>query len=500
MNHTKCQKIFWLFAISQALIWIALPTIFRYALPHDTIEGAMWGMHLEWGYDKNPWMNAWLTRLGWVIGGTSGIGIYFIGQLFVITSLWSVWKLAQKFLTPAYALISVLLLEGCVNYTLVPPTFNDNLIELGLWPLMALFFYQALKDQRLRDWLGLGIVSGLAMMAKYYTVFPMVIMLGFLLTEKKGRLSFKKPGFYLALLSFMAVILPHVVWLFHNNFITVDYALHRSDNMHLSWLKQHIYYPFNFAFAQIANVLALPVLLLFCYAKNKEKNKLSSYDQKFLLTMAFGPYVLTVLLSAILGWRLYNEWGVPLVSLWGIVLVVFVQPALTQKTFNRFVKIIFVVTFLWAIGYPAGLYLQKHTRHSDNYPAQEIANAVTKEWQARYHKPLKYVAGSRYVAGYVAFYSKDHPSVYAEWNNKFSPWINVEKMKRYGAVFVQDNYYGTTVFGGHPNTDNGTKFPAQVLKRYPHLIILPVQYFYWHRVGKNVTPIPLLVGFLPPQK
>ena len=155
--------------------------------------------------------------------------------------------------------------------------------------------------------------------------------------------------------------------------------------------------------------------------------------------------------------------------------------------------------FLWAIGYAAGLFINSKHKHSDNYPAQDIANYVTAQWQEKYHKPLKYIAGSRYVGGYIAFYSHDHPSVYVEWNDKFSPWINLADMKKYGAVFIQDNYYGTTVFGKHPDTHNGKNFPIEVLKQYPDLIILPVKYFNWKRGNKHDDPIPVLIGFLPPR-
>ena len=155
--------------------------------------------------------------------------------------------------------------------------------------------------------------------------------------------------------------------------------------------------------------------------------------------------------------------------------------------------------FLWAIGYAAGLTLDTKRHHSDNYPAKNIADYVTNSWQAKYHKPLKYVAGSRYVGGYIAFYSKDHPSVFVEWNPEFSQWIDVKKMKKYGAVFVQDDYYGTLVFGKAPNTENGLQFPPEVLKAYPKLIVLPIKYFRWHRADSSVPEIPVLIGFLPPK-
>ncbi len=462
----------------------------RYALPHDTIEGFVWGQHLEWGYDKNPWMNAWLTRLGWEIGGQSGIGIYAMSSLFVGLSFWAVWELAKKIVHPAQALFSVLLLEGCIDYTLVPQGFNDNVIELGLWPLMFLFFYNAIENQKIKDWIAVGFFAGLAMMAKYYTAVPLALMFGFLVFNSKSRPSFSHKGLYIGLISFCLVILPHILWLFQHNFLTLRYAFGRADDTTPNCV--------DFALSQLLDFL-LPIIMVMCITRS-EISVRKSFNTQFLVWIALGPFLLTVVLAEIFQWHLYSEWGVPLVSLWGLVLVYFFNPELTLKKLKIILIIIYSIMFLWAMGYIAGLSFDAKRKHSDNYPAQQIADYVTNAWQNRYHTPLKYVAGSRYVGGYVAYYSKDHPSVFVEWNPEFSQWIDPKKIQKYGAVFVQDNYYGTLVFGQHPDTNNGLKFPQAVLDAYPHLKVLPVKYFPWHRADKAVPPIPVLVGFLPPQK
>lgn len=504
----RYTHLFWWFTLIHAVLWVILPTSMRYALPHDTIEGAMWGQHLEWGYDKNPWMNAWLTRLGWEIGGTSGLGIYILSSAFIVLSFWAVWRLASKFLPPVYALISVFLLEGCINYTLVPQSFNDNLIELGLWPLMFLFFHNAIREQKYKDWLWVGITAGLSFMAKYYTAIPLILMFIFLLINKEARQSFFQFGIYLAFICFSLIILPHFIWLIEHQFITLAYAFNRTINEHINWWTLHFYYPASFGFGLIVDFL-LPIVLLGIFiwpAKNNSeqtvvasKITLSNFDRQYLIILGIGPFIVTMLLSAIFGWRLYSEWGVPLVSLWGILLVVILQPKITLSAFKRFMIIIYTLMFLWGIGYVLGLSLDKWHKHSDNYPAQQIADEITKLWWEKYHKPLKYVAGSRYIAGYIAFYSSDHPSVYVEWNQQFSPWISVNEMKKYGAVFIQDDYYGTTVFGKHPDTHNGTQFPKEVLMEFPNIEILPLQYFRWLRAGESVPPIKLLIGYLPPK-
>jgi len=461
----------------------------RYALPHDTIEGFVWGQHLEWGYDKNPWMNAWLTRLGWELGGQSGIGIYAMSSLFVGISFWSVWELAKKMVNPAQALFSVLLLEGCIDYTLVPQGFNDNVIELGLWPLMFLFFYKALQDQKIKNWLGVGITAGLATMAKYYTAVPLLLMFSFLAFDSKSRKSFSSKNLYMGLLSFGLVVLPHIIWLFEHDFLTLKYAFGRADNTTPN--------AFDFAQSQLLDFL-LPIAMVMFISRSGIAIR-ENFNTRFLFFIALGPFLLTVVLALIFSWHLYSEWGVPLVSLWGLILVYFFNPELTAKNFKVILRLTFTVMFLWVIGYIGGLSLDSKRKHSDNYPAQQIANYVTTAWQNQYHTPLKYVAGSRYVGGYIAYYSKDHPSVFVEWNPEFSQWIDLKKMRKYGAVFVQDNYYGTLVFGQHPDTNNGLKFPQAVLKAYPNLKVLPVKYFSWHRADGSVPQIPVLVGFLPPK-
>src|SRR5271156_1570356 len=148
-------SIFWAFTGLHVLIWTALPFLVRYTLPMDSMEGYVWGQQLEWGYDKNPFVNGWMTALAVRLGGDSGWMIYLFSQLSVALCFWAVWQLGKKMLPPVYALLGVLL------------------------------FYQALcsntnKSQTLLAWLGCGVFAGLSMMTKYYTVVLLVPMTVFL--------------------------------------------------------------------------------------------------------------------------------------------------------------------------------------------------------------------------------------------------------------------------------------------------------------------------------
>ena len=57
------QKLFYSFLALQLLLWSILPSILRRNLPIDTIEGLTWGHEWQLGYDKNPFVNAWLSEI-----------------------------------------------------------------------------------------------------------------------------------------------------------------------------------------------------------------------------------------------------------------------------------------------------------------------------------------------------------------------------------------------------------------------------------------------------
>src|SRR5579872_3260097 len=115
-NPIRVERWFYIFLAAHLLCWTLTPLLVRYNLPLDSIEGTIWGHQLEWGYDKNPYLNGWLTALATRLGGQSGWMIYLFSQLSVIACFFAMWQLAKKILPPVYALLSVLLLENIQYY------------------------------------------------------------------------------------------------------------------------------------------------------------------------------------------------------------------------------------------------------------------------------------------------------------------------------------------------------------------------------------------------
>lgn len=494
MSSTSCiqdtfrsDKWFYGFLILHVFFWTLAPTLVRMALPLDAMEGTTWGHQLEWGYDKNPYLNAWLTQTAVFLGGKSGWMIYLFSQLCVAACFWVVWEFGKKFLNPLYALVAVILLAGAQYYNLHAIDFNDNTLETGLWPLTVWFFYLALSKQQTRDWLLTGFFAGLAIMTKYYSALLLIPMFFFLCYRAENRQSFRQPGIYLAALLFTLIVIPHFIWLFQHDFITVTYAVDRVSEA--PSLSRHFVNPTVFAWEQIEVFLiplALSILLILGKKPIFEQKRilLTPYDREFLLVIGLGPFLLTLLIGAVAGMHLRAGWGAPLLTFWTLILLVILQPQLTIARLQRFLLCgaLLLITIVLAYCYSL---TKAGNQSSANYPGVMMAHNLTHQWHNTYHTRLEYVAGERWLAGNIAFYSTDDPSVYIDWNPKVSPWIKEEQLKQQGALFVWEI------------TDNNFQIPSAIKQRFPNLENLQIQHYPWFR-DKNGKPVILGVAMLPP--
>lgn len=502
-----------LFLFLHLLLWTAVPFLVRHNLPLDAIEGTLWGHQLEWGYDKNPFMNAWLTRLAVELGGQSGWLIYGFSQLSVVTCMWVVWQLGKKVLSPSTAFIAVLALEGMQYFNFHAIDFNDNTLELGLWALTIYFFHQAIFEKQIANWVLTGLFAGLSMMTKYYTLVLLAALFLYLLSDKPSREKLKTSAPYLGLGTFLLVCLPHIIWLFQHDFTTVKYVFARADNQP-HW-SNHFFYPMQFAWQQFEVFIPTLVLGLFLLIGQKplrssdnlpcrhgsrgqaagrqditdagrQDIKEPGREALFLYFIALGPIGITLALSLILGITLRAGWGMPLLSFWSILLLHWLQPRISKiKVINFSIGIaILSVGFLSAYTFSL---VWSTDESSANFPGKQLAQTIEKEWHDRYGTKLKYLAGSRWIGGNIAHYGRDKPAVFIEWKKDVAPWVKTAELKKHGAVFVWD-------------LDDHEILPDSIRKQYPTLSKARIMKYDWDR---NIYDIPkgkIGIAFLPPEK
>jgi hypothetical protein len=494
----QLNRYFWLIVTLQLCLWSILPLFIRHSLGNDLIEALAWGRQFAWGYDKNPFLPGFLAHLGGLFG-LNGFVIYLIQQLFIVLGIWSVKELTFELTNNSgYALVASAALLLCSSYNLDVQIYNDNYILQGLLPFSALFFYRGIKKNNLKQWLLSAGSLGLATLAKYSAVLFLPVYALYLLLAPKARGYYFSSKPYLALLLYGILLLPNIIWLYHQNFNALQYAFIARGLLHQLEYSRYLNNNLDFLLNLLLEIL--PTLLaLFIAIEYKKNVPNSSFPQtpnkEFSATLyscllGFGPLILLYIAASLLGFFLYREWGSSLLSFLGTALLSIFHPRISQRSVMRFV--VFNATIMVSFG--IGYVIVSEKNDAGAYPGPEIAKSATQLWHRYYASPLLYVGGDRYTAGYIGYYSKDKPQIWLEWNSNNSPWINKKTILCKGALFA--------IGSGHTvqHFFKGTQFPAFIHQQFPNLIIFPLQSFSWYRNHTHQPPIKIRFALLPPDK
>jgi hypothetical protein len=501
-NPLNLKLLFWSILLLHVCLWSFLPAFIRHAIGNDLIEALSWGHQFAWGYDKNPFLPGLLAHLGGIIG-FNGLGIYLIQQLFILLGVWSVSVLILELShNPAYAFVAALSLLLCTSYNLDVQIYNDNYILQGLLPLSALFFFRAVKNDNLKQWLYSAISLGLATLAKYSAILFLPLYALYLLIASQGKQKHYfsvKP--YLALLLYSLLLLPNFIWLYQHDFNALSYAFLARGRLHQLNYLQHLNNNLDFLLTFLTITLpSLLALLIAIEYKKKPRTDLTQTDKGFQHfshherfysgLLGLGPIALLFILASVLGFSLHREWGSTFIGFLVSALLAIFRPTLSQRSLLRFTVFVVTVMLSFALGY----IIVSKKNDAGAYPGPEIAKFANQLWHLHYATKLSYVAGDRYTAGYIAYYSPDKPQVWMEWNSHHAPWIDEKNLRCQGALFIIES--GHTIL----HFFKGTEFPSFVRKRFPNLIYFPVKSFNWYRNHTKQKPIEVRFALLPPNK
>ena len=407
LNKININKLFYIFIALHLIIWTLVPTLTNHNLPLDTIEALAWGSSLDWGFNKHPPASAFFVEVFYQIFGSNDWAYYLLSQIFVVISFFVVWKFSEEFFSDkTYGLLSVLLLEGIYFYNFTTPEFNVNVCQLPFWALSVLYAWKGFKDNKTIDWLLFGIFAAIGILSKYLFIYLLIAMdVFFYYMIIKKRVSFKSLIFFIP---FFLVLLPHLIWLTENNYITITYGLHRTGTGDQSFLD-HLIYPVIFLGKQIG--ILIPFFIISFFAISKFKSKFNFKDQKllFLLAINIVPILLMFLTSMIMGVKIRTMWMTPFYLFFGVLLVYIFQTQINLKKLKGFLSV-FLILFIFSPFAYAYISITKTDKRTD-YPGKQIAEIVEKKWDPRWTKFEYYVGNDEWHAGNLSYHLKSRPVV-----------------------------------------------------------------------------------------
>ncbi len=413
INKKNIINLFYIFLIVHLIIWTAIPSLTNHNLPLDTIEALAWGSNLDWGFNKHPPMSAFLVEIFYQIFGAQDWTYYFLSQICVIISFFAVFKLAENFFeNKAFCLLTVLLLEGIYFYNYTTPEFNVNVCLMPFWALTTLYVWKGFKDNKIIDWFLVGLFAGFGFLSKYLFIYlglGIDIFLIYMIYKKK--IDFKC---LVSFIPFLIVLLPHLIWLTENNYITITYGLDRTGTGAQNFLD-HIIHPLIFLGKQIG--ILIPFFLMLFFLSTKFKTKFNFKDNKllFLLVINIIPIALVFLTSMIMGVKIRTMWMAPFYLFFGVLVICIFQSQINLNKLKGF-GIVFVILFIFfpfAYAYVSITQTDKRT----DYKGKQFSIAFQKKWDENYKSEIKFVSGDMWVAGNLSYHLKSRP----KWMGSVKP-------------------------------------------------------------------------------
>ncbi|TLP45697.1 hypothetical protein FDK21_13250 [Cohaesibacter sp. CAU 1516] len=438
---------FWTFMALHLVIWTLVPTLVYRNLPLDVIELVTWGHEWQLGYFKHPPLPSWLLEGATMLFGSSAWPAYLLSQLSMIIAFWAIWRLGRAILGAQAALLSVFLTSLIYFYNFPTPEFNHNVLQVPVWALMALCGWYALKQDKLWQWLALGLLTGFAVYIKYSMAILVVALLLFLLVEPSARQRLKSWGLWLAALLALLVAAPHLYWLIDSDFQSLSYMSARSAP--LEGIVARLLGSLGFVGIQIGHhgalllVLAIGGGLLPFWRKGISAGVsfpfAATLERRYLIWIALVPIALTILLSVVNGSEMRPMWAAPMFSFSALALLGSLKTAYFRERF-RFMAIGWAGVYFGTLIVIAsmglfGSYVIKKPLRVD-WPGAQIASHIASLWQSQQNQPLAYVGGDAWIGGNVSFYAATRPSLVhlEDWGK--SPWAEPAQVRCKGVMIL----------------------------------------------------------------
>ncbi len=408
LNKKNLRNLFYIFLTAHLITWVAIPSLTNNNLPLDTIEALAWGSNLDWGFNKHPPMSAFAAEIFYQIFGAQDWAYYLLSQICVIVSFFVVFKFAEDiFKNKIFCLLSVLLLEGIYFYNFTTPEFNVNVCLMPFWSLTVLYLWKGIKDNKIMDWLLVGLFAGLGFLSKYLFIYlglAMDIFIIYMIYKKKFNFNFKC---FFSIIPFFIVLLPHLIWLTENNYVTITYGLHRTGAEDVNILN-HIKHPLIFLGKQIG--ILIPFLLMLLFLNNKFKFKISFKDDKllFLIVINIIPIALVFLTSMIMGVKIRTMWMTPFYLFFGVLMIYIFQSKINLNKLKSFATV-FVILFIFSPFTYAYVSISKTNKRTD-YPGKEIADLVQSRWNKNFSNEISIVVGDEWYGGNLSYHLKSRPN------------------------------------------------------------------------------------------
>ncbi len=285
-----------------------------------------YAQNMAWGYFDHPPMVALLVKISsFFFKGE--LGIRFMGCLLSVATIIVLWLLVdgdekRKYIPQFFVLVFSMTLLNAYGFFTLPDT------PLLFFTALFLLIYKRFIQNPSYLW---GVVLGVVMAALMYSKYHAVLVILFVLLSNLRLVANKFA--WLAVIVALFCYIPHFVWLYENDFVSIKYHLYERPNGAYNFEK----YTLGF----LINLVAIFGLTFPWIYKALFKTKSSDLFVKALLYLTYGVLLFFFLSS--FNRRVQTQWII-VVSIPMAVLVF--QQMLTDAPIRKWIYRTGIVTIL----------------------------------------------------------------------------------------------------------------------------------------------------------
>lgn len=464
--RTRPVLIFWLAALAQAVLWIAVPALFYSAPPGELAEVIAVGREMTFGSELGPPLAFWLAEIALRAAGGHIIGVYVLSQICTVATYWAVFQLGRATLGDRHAVLATLLMVGISVFTIGSPDFGPDILMMPLWAFAILHLWRATGENRMLYWFALAIDFWLMLLTSHLALLLFAIVVAFVLINPRARKTAANPATGMAAITVLCMMLPSIMLIRQYGFgLTPNLARLRNveaiDQNIIAWVRL-------LALVAVAHAGAG---ILVALASNLSRTKrieaaavvgpeVHPYARSFIFAFALAPLIVVTAFAVISGKSDLS--GIPpLLVLSGLAIVAAAGETIMlhhQRILSiAWISLLLVPPVLMAAGVlllPALFAVDLRTAQ----PADEIAKFFTDNFERRTGRKLDVVAGDPRLASLVSLASDSRPRVYHDLNSGKPLLATRQDISEKGAVVV----WRATDSAGTP--------PAEIKAQFPEIV------------------------------
>ena len=435
-----------------AVAWLLQIDSSSLTAPKDNLEQLTWVHSLEWGYYKHPPLPTWLLSVPVHLFGLSARTSYATGALFTLAGLFLFWKLLNDLRGSRYAMLALLAAMCITYYNERMHFFNHEVVLMPFFAASALLVWRAVGSRQLRWWAALGCCLGLGALAKYQMILAAVAVFLFWLASGAWRERVHMIGLVLAAAISLAIISPHLYWLFLNDFGPIRYATESSLGASLGggarllntlhWLADQLLNRALLAWVLLGLVMALHRRSRLVPQDTPQRPGTADASRALILCFGLTPIVLTCAIGIFAGSSLQLHWGTPFLLLAVPVAMELAGARLHPSRISITTAIKCFVALQLALLLVAQMTsarseLRLNSRHWRNFDSKALSQALAEPAREALGGDIRVIAGPTAEAKALALKLREKPLVLIDGRMDISPWISQHMVDACGVLHLQ---------------------------------------------------------------